>query len=103
MGSEEIQRTKRIILSLFALTVSPELVNEIHNDSILRNQVRYGPMNIKEALYCLFTSSRSPEEYQKFELENKHYHYINPSILLSLKDVVSDRVLSPLPLPFSPE
>lgn len=103
MGSEEIQRTKQIILSLFALTVSPELVDEIHNDSILRNPVRDGAITIEQALNYLFTSSRSPEEYQKFELENKQYHYINPSISLSLKDVVSDRVLSPLPLPFSPE
>ena len=103
MGSEEIQRTKRIILSLFALTVSPELVNEKHNDSILRNQIRNDDISIDRALIYLFTSSRDLEEYQKFELENKHYHYINPSILLSLKDVVSDRVLSPFPLPFSPE
>ena len=103
MGSEEIQRTKQIILSLFALTVSPELVDEIHNDSILRNPVRDGAITIEQALNYLFTSSRSPEEYQKFELENKQYHYINPSISLSLKDVGSDRVLSPLPLPFSPE
>lgn len=103
MGSEEIQRTKQIILSLFALTVSPELVDEIHNDSILRNQVRDGAITIEKALNYIFTSSRSPEEYQKFELENKQYHYIKSSIPLSLKDVVSDRVLSPLPLPFSPE
>lgn len=103
MDSEEIQRTKQIIFSLFALTVSPKLVDEIHNDSILRNQIRDGVITIKQALNYLFTPSRGLEEYQKFELENKRYHYINHSILLSLNDVVSDRVLSPLPLPFSPE
>ena len=103
MNSKEIQRTKQIILSLFALTASPELVKKIHEDSILRTQIKEGVVTIDQALDFLFLQSRNLDEYQKFALENKNYHYINSAIASSLKDVVSDRILSPFPLPFAPE
>lgn len=103
MSVEEIQKTKQIIWSLFALTVSPELVDEIHSDSILRTQIKKGIFTMDQAQDFLFPSSRNPDEYEKFELENKKYHYINSSIVSSLKDIVSGMVLSPLPLPFAPE